>query len=124
MHAAIRASGGRTDVTTDVRKELVRSMSAEGLRPGGRRGACSSSLADNGGGAAAHVSPPMLRTSSSRAAAGGASERAPASMHSAEKGLMEMAFEVGSALHIQRGLFQPAEGPATILESLLKMQAR
>ena len=43
---------------------------------------------------------------------------------SAEKGLMEVAFEVGCALQVQRGMFQPSESPATILESLLKMHAK
>jgi hypothetical protein len=37
---------------------------------------------------------------------------------------MEVAFEVGSALKVQRGMFVPSEGPATILESLLKLQAK
>ena len=42
---------------------------------------------------------------------------------SAEKGLMELAFEIGCGIKVQKGVFVPAESPITLLESLLKMQA-
>lgn len=125
--AHIRASGGRTDMTSDVRGGMVRSMSAEAIRPGSARARSAGQphLSRRGSSATSvHTSPPMSRANSSRVVAGGATERAPASVASAEKGLMEVAFEVGSALKIQHGMFLPSEGPATILESLLKLQAR
>ena len=36
---------------------------------------------------------------------------------------MELAFEVGCGIQVQHGVFVPAEGPASLLESLLKLEA-
>ena len=36
---------------------------------------------------------------------------------------MEHAFEVGSGIRVQRGVFVPLESPVTLLETLLKLQA-
>ena len=127
--AILRQAGGRTDITTDV-KGLVRSYSAEALKPGLirsksaeaiRHGAIRLTRQVASGGLAANLSPPLLRPNSSRAAAGAATERAPASAASAERGLMEVALELGSEIRVLKGLFKPSEGPATLLESLLKL---
>lgn len=127
--AILRQAGGRTDITTDV-KGLVRSYSAEALKPGLirsksaeaiRHGAIRLTRQVASGGLAANLSPPLLRPNSSRAAAGAATERAPASAASAERGLMEVAMELGSEIRVLKGLFKPSEGPATLLESLLKL---
>lgn len=127
--AILRQAGGRTDITTDV-KGLVRSYSAEALKPGLIRSKSAEAIRPGAirltrpvasGGLAANLSPPLLRPNSSRAAAGAATERAPASAASAERGLMEVALELGSEIRVLKGLFKPSEGPATLLESLLKL---
>ena len=121
--------------------QLVRSKSAEGLRPKHAGAACTALVAVGGAGGggggggggmplsaipthlAHHLSPPLQRANSSRSAAGAATERAPTSSVSAERGLMELAFEVGCGINVQRSVFVPAESPVSLLESLLKLQA-
>ena len=73
-----------------------------------------------------NVSPPLLKqhTSTRTAALDLAGQGvAQTSAWSAEKGLMELAFEIGCGIKVQKGVFVPAESPITLLESLLKMQA-
>lgn len=105
-----RGIGGGGGSGVLPRRGLVRSRSAEALRPtpivsGGVHSARPADSARSSvipSHLTAHLSPPLMRQNSSRAAAGAATERAPASAASAEKGLMELAFEVGCGIKVRR----------------------
>jgi hypothetical protein len=108
-------------------------MSAEAIRPGKKVAAAAVAVASLTRSPSSEtvlpvhltsqISPPLRRSNTSREAAGAASERAPEAAASAAVGLMEHAFEVGSGINVKKGVFLPAESPATLLETLLKMQA-
>ena len=84
----------------------MRSFSAEAIRAGARR-------PQSKGGARSKEAPSRL-----------ADARGGRLAASADRGLSETAYEVGCALTVQRGVFVPAEGASTLLESLLKLSAR
>jgi hypothetical protein len=127
--------GRKLDLTTcsasgasSSARGLVRSMSAEAIRPGKKVAAAAVAVASLTRSPSSEtvlpvhltsqISPPLRRSNTSREAAGAAEAAA-----SAAVGLMEHAFEVGSGINVKKGVFLPAESPATLLETLLKMQA-
>lgn len=61
---------------------------------------------------------PTKRVSTPRAA----TARPAAPSGGAERGLVEMASEIGAALQVRHGVFVLIEGPSTLLESLLKLE--
>ena len=116
-------TSARTTASGATTRTLVRSSSAEGLRPTKKAAAADSSIPYW---MTTNVSPPLLKqhTSTRTAALDLAGQGvAQTSAWSAEKGLMELAFEIGCGIKVQKGVFVPAESPITLLESLLKMQA-